>query len=213
MSLKRIVSLAGLLALSAGPANAQDITAAGSWLDWGSRMVHETIDTLAYPFQEAWTKAWDVIGKTDADVAAEKLKFTNKLKTELAAFSKDVSRTGFELSTISISTDIVPKIALNLSTLESVDEATEAKLRMEFQDQQKYGTIERTILLGLLDLDETAAGLKVEGYKFSDVDIELVAIFPEVTLNFEREDASTPAQATAPAEPNATDGTTPALSN
>ena len=100
------------------------------------------------------------------------------------------------MSVISISPDIIPKISLTLEVREPVSEAAEAQLRTEFQNEQKYGLIERTVLLGLLDLDETAAEMKVEGYAFSDVELELVAIFPEVTLNFEREEsdaeASTP---------------------
>ena len=207
MKLTRTVAFAGLLALSSMPASAQDTAAEATWVNWGYRMVHESIDTLAYPFQQAWTMAWDAIGKTEADVAAEKVKFAAKLKSELETFSKDVSRTGYDLSMISISPDIIPKIALTLEVRNPLDETAEAKLRSEFQDPGKqYGTIERAILLGLLDLDETAAGLQVNGYKFSEVELELVALFPEVTLNFEHPEE--PGSA-----PKAEDATSPALSN
>jgi len=207
MKLTRTVAFVGLLALSAVPASAQDTAAEGSWMNWGSRMVYVSLDTLAYPFQQAWTMVWDAIGKTEADVAAEKVKFATKLKTELEAFSKDVSRTGYDVSIISISPDIIPKIALTLEVRKPLDETAEAKLRSEFQDpEKKYGAIERTILLGLLDLDETAADLKVDGYRFSEVELELVAIFPEVTLNFENAEDSTSA-------PEAEDATSPVLSN
>jgi hypothetical protein len=207
MKLTRTVAFAGLLALSAVPASAQDTAADGGWVNWGYRMVNESIDTLAYPFQQAWTMAWDVIGKTEADVAEEKVKFATKLKSELESFSKDVSRTGYDLSMIGISPDIIPKIALTLEVRNPLDETAEAKLRSEFQDPGKqYGTIERAILLGLLDLDETAADLQVNGYKFSEVELELVALFPEVTLNFEHPEESGSA-------PKAEDATSPALSN
>jgi hypothetical protein len=81
-----------------------------------------------------------------------------------------------------------------------VPEAAEAELRTEFENDEKLGVVERTILLGLLDLDETAADLKADGYRFSEVELELVAIFPEVTLNFESEEATDEAPA-APAAP------------
>lgn len=202
--------LVGLFALSvAAPANAQDATAAGSWVAWGSRVGGEALETLAYPFRQAWKIAWDAIGKTDAEIAAEKVKFANKLKTELAAFSKDVGRTGYDLSTISISPDIIPKITLILAVREPISEAVEAELRTEFQNKVKFGVIESTILMGLLDLDEAAAELRVDGYKFSEVELELVAIFPEITFNFEREDVSP----VVPAVPKPKDNNGQVLSN
>ena len=202
MKLIRAAALAGLLALSgAVPANAQDITTQQGWVEWGSGIAVEVLDAVAYPFQKAWTMAWDAIGSVEAEIAAEKTKFANKLKSELAVFSKDVSRAGFAITTISISPDIIPKISLTLEVREPVSEASEAELRAEFQDKEKLGAIERIILLGLLDLDEAAAELKVDGYRFSEVELELVAIFPEVTLNFELEEAADEAPATAPAAP------------
>jgi hypothetical protein len=212
MNFTRAIALAGLLALSsAAPANAQDTaTQQQGWVAWGSEFVSEALETLAYPFKQAWTMTWDAIGSADAEIAAEKVKFANKLKAELAAFSKDVSRTGFELSSVGISPDIIPEITLTLEVREPVSEAVEAELRKEFENSGKFGVVERTILLALLDLDEAAAELKVEGYQFSEVEMELVAIFPEVTLNFEREEADAADPATAP---KTDDGTTKALSN
>ena len=202
MKFIRAAALAGLLALSgAVPANAQDAAAQQGWVEWGSGIAVEVLDAVAYPFQKAWTMAWDAIGSVEAEIAAEKTKFANKLKSELAVFSKDVSRAGFAITTISISPDIIPKISLTLEVREPVSEASEAELRAEFQDKEKLGAIERIILLGLLDLDEAAAELKVDGYRFSEVELELVAIFPEVTLNFELEEAADEAPATAPAAP------------
>ena len=196
MKFIRAAALAGLLALSgAVPANAQDITTQQGWVEWGSGIAVEVLDAVAYPFQKAWTMAWDAIGSVEAEIAAEKTKFANKLKSELAVFSKDVSRTGFAITTISISPDIIPKISLSLEVREPVSEAVEAELRTEFENKEKFGAIERIILLGLLDLDETAADLKVDGYRFSEVDLDLVAIFPEVTLNFELEEAADEAPA------------------
>ena len=196
MKLIRAAALAGLLALSgAVPANAQDAAAQQGWVEWGSGIAVEVLDAIAYPFERAWTMAWDAIGSAEAEIAAEKTKFANKLKSELAVFSKDVSRAGFAITTISISPDIIPKISLSLEVREPVSEAVEAELRTEFENKEKFGAIERIILLGLLDLDETAADLKVDGYRFSEVDLDLVAIFPEVTLNFELEEAADEAPA------------------
>lgn len=202
MKLIRAAALAGLLALSgAVPANAQDAAAQQGWVEWGSGIAVEVLDAVAYPFQKVWTMAWDAIGSAEAEIAAEKTKFATKLKSDLAVFSKDVNRTGFAITTISISPDIIPKISLTLEVREPVSEAVEAELRTEFENKERFGAIERIILLGLLDLDETAADLKVDGYRFSEVDLDLVAIFPEVTLNFESEQPTDAAPATAPAAP------------
>ena len=201
MKFIRAAALAGLLALGgAAPANAQDTAAQRGWVEWGSGIAVDVLDAVAYPFQKAWTMAWDAIGSAEAEIAAEKTKFANKLKDDLAAFSRDVSRTGFAITTIGISPDIIPKIILTLEVREPLSEAAEAELRTEFENDEKLGVVERTILLGLLDLDETAADLKADGYRFSEVELELVAIFPEVTLNFESEEATDEAPA-APAAP------------
>ena len=202
MKFIRAAALAGLLALGgAAPANAQDTAGQRGWVEWGSGIAVDVLDAVAYPFQKAWTMAWDAIGSAEAEIAAEKTKFANKLKDDLVVFSKDVNRTGFAITTISISPDIIPKISLTLEVREPVSEAVEAELRTEFENKEKFGVVERTILLGLLDLDETAADLKVDGYRFSEVELELVAIFPEVTLNFESEPPTDAAPAAAPAAP------------
>ena len=201
MKFIRAAALAGLLALGgAAPANAQDTAAQRGWVEWGSGIAVDVLDAVAYPFQKAWTMAWDAIGSAEAEIAAEKTKFANKLKDDLAVFSKDVSRTGFAVTVVGISPDIIPKIILTLEVREPLSEAAEAELRTEFENDEKLGVVERTILLGLLDLDETAADLKADGYRFSEVELELVAIFPEVTLNFESEEATDEAPA-APAAP------------
>ena len=201
MKFIRAAALAGLLALGgAAPANAQDTAAQRGWVEWGSGIAVDVLDAVAYPFQKAWTMAWDAIGSAEAEIAAEKTKFANKLKDDLAVFSKDVSRTGFAVTVVGISPDIIPKISLTLEVREPLSEADEAELRTEFENDEKLGVVERTILLGLLDLDEVAAELKADGYRFSEVELELVAIFPEVTLNFESEEATDEAPA-APAAP------------
>ena len=201
MKFIRAAALAGLLALGgAAPANAQDTAAQRGWVEWGSGIAVDVLDAVAYPFQKAWTMAWDAIGSAEAEIAAEKTKFANKLKDDLAVFSKDVSRTGFAVTVVGISPDIIPKIILTLEVREPLSEAAEAELRTEFENDEKLGVVERTILLGLLDLDEVAAELKADGYRFSEVELELVAIFPEVTLNFESEEATDEAPA-APAAP------------
>ena len=202
MARMRVLILFVALLLSSGaPASAQDGSSLEAWIDWGSRIAQETVDAAAAPFRKAWVMAWDVIGGTEAKIAEEKTKFAQKLKNELEGFTKDVERTGFEVSIISISPDIIPKVSLTLAVREPVSEAAESQLRLEFQNEERYGLIERTVLLGLLDLDETAAEMKVEGYAFSDVELELIAIFPEVTLNFEREmadpEAPTPKSGTS----------------
>ena len=200
MKFIRAAAFAGLLALGgAAPANAQDTAAQRGWVEWGSGIAVDVLDAVAYPFQKAWTMAWDAIGSAEAEIAAEKTKFANKLKDDLAVFSKDVSRTGFAVTVVGISPDIIPKISLTLEVREPLSEAAEAELRTEFENDEKLGVVERTILLGLLDLDEVAAELKADGYRFSEVELELVAIFPEVTLNFESEEATDEAPAVSAA--------------
>ena len=199
-SMRALIVAAAMLLNSGMPASAQENSSLEAWTDWGARITQDAVDATASGFHHVWVMAWDLLGRTEAQIAEEKTKFAEKLKSELEDFTKEVSRTGFDVSTISISPDIIPKISLTLEVREPVSEAVEAQLRTEFQNEEKYGLIERTLLLGLLDLDEAAADLKVEGYAFSDVELELVAIFPEVTINFEREntdpEVSTPESGT-----------------
>lgn len=184
----RLVAFAALLAVcGTHPAQADTSSEAG-WAEWGSTTFQQALDTLASPFQQAWVMAWAAIGGAEEEIAAEKTKFAARLRDNLGSFSQDVARTGFEISTIGISPDLIPRIILKLDLKELPSEAAESALRAEFETPDKYGLIERTILLGLLDLDETATAMKVEGYRFSGVDLELIAIFPEVTLNFTKEE-------------------------
>ena len=150
MKFIRAAALAGLLALGgAAPANAQDTAAQRGWVEWGSGIAVDVLDAVAYPFQKAWTMAWDAIGSAEAEIAAEKTKFANKLKDDLAAFSRDVSRTGFAVTTVGISPDIIPKISLTLEVREPVPEAAEAELRTEFENDEKLGVVERTVPIRL----------------------------------------------------------------
>lgn len=210
MKLAQALAVAGIMTFGGvAPAQAQEAGTAESWVNWSSRLSGEALETLAYPFRQAWKMAWDVIGNSEAEIAAEKTKFAKKLKSELADFSKEVGRVGYDLTIISISPDVIPKISLTLEVNKPVNEAAETALRAEFQNREKYGAIESAILQGLLDLDETAADLKADGYRFSGVDLELIAIFPEVTLNFEREDLSP----LAPEPPKTVDSTGEVLSD
>ena len=198
----RLVAFAALLAVCGGhSAQAQDSASEAGWTEWGSTTFQQALDTLASPFQQAWVMAWSAIGGAEEEIAAENAKFAARLRDHLSSFSQDVARTGFEISTIGISPEVIPRIVLELELKETLPEAAESALRADFENPDKYGLIERTILLSLLDLDETAAEMKVEGYRFSGVELELIAIFPEVTLNFEREKADpevpTPASGTS----------------
>lgn len=53
-------------------------------MEWGSGIAVDVLDAVAYPFQKAWTMAWDAIGSAEAEIAAEKTKFANKLKDDLS---------------------------------------------------------------------------------------------------------------------------------
>jgi hypothetical protein len=199
----RSVAFAALLAAyGSHAAHAQDTSSGAGWADWGSITLKQALDALASPFQQAWVMAWDVIGGAEEEIAAEKAKFASRLQENLSSFSQDVARTGFEISTIGISPEVIPRIILSLELKESITEDAETALRAEFDNPEKYGLVERTILLGLLDLDTTAETMKVEGYRFSGVDLELIAIFPEVTLNFTKEENP----GAAPEAPKTLDG-------
>lgn len=203
MTKLRSVAFAALLAVAGGhSAHAEDTASGAGWAEWGSNTLEQALETLASPFQQAWLMAWAAIGGAEEEIAEEKAKFAARLQENLSSFSQDVTRTGFEISSIGISPELIPRIILKLELKEPLSEAAETALRAEFDNPEKYGLIERTILLGLLDLDTTAEAMKVEGYRFSGVDLELIAIFPEVTLNFTREEDP----AAAPEAPKKRDG-------
>jgi hypothetical protein len=203
MTKLRSVVFAALLAVAGGhSAHAQDTASGAGWVEWGSNTLEQALETVASPFQQAWVMAWAAIGGAEEEIAAEKAKFAARLQENLSSFSRDVARTGFEITSIGISPELIPRIILELELKSSLSEAAETSLRAEFDNPEKYGLIERTILLGLLDLDSTAESMKVEGYRFSGVELELIAIFPEVTLNFTREEDP----AAAPEAPKTPDG-------
>ena len=48
--------------------------------------------------------------------------------------------------------------------------------------------LERGIILGLLDLEKTFEGIRPDGFRISEVEMALVAIFPEIAVSFSRGD-------------------------
>jgi hypothetical protein len=178
-SWKLSAAIISLFLAGSVPAQAQQ-TASQGWLEWSIDLGSKALNSAMAPIDYGWSKLSDVLHSGEAEIAAEKEKFLDLLRNHLEVLSKNVDKTGLTMDQVSISPDFIPKISLNFEV-----------------KAPDLGVIQQTILLALLDVDETAADFKMDGYRFSEVDFELVAIFPEMTLTFQKEDAvgQTPSKA------------------
>jgi hypothetical protein len=195
-SWKLSAAIISLFLAGSVPAQAQQ-TASQGWLEWSIDLGSKALNSAMAPIDYGWSKLSDVLHSGEAEIAAEKEKFLDLLRNHLEVLSKNVDKTGLTMDQVSISPDFIPKISLNFEVKAPVSDFYEAILRKEFEQSPDLGVIQQTILLALLDVDETAADFKMDGYRFSEVDFELVAIFPEMTLTFQKEDAvgQTPSKA------------------
>lgn len=169
------------------PVQAQTATDQQGWVEWGMSIGSQAFDSMMSPVHEGWSIVRNFVYRAEAEAEAERAKFISKLQTDLTSFSRNVDRTGFNLQEVTVSPDFIPSIGLSLQVIEPVPDETEAILRKEFEESPTLGRGERAVLLALLDIDETAEDFKLLGYKFSDLDINVIAIFPEMTIHFTKD--------------------------
>ena len=150
-------------------------------------VVGTTTGMILSPFQAAAEWTMNFLRKEERAVAAEMHRFVCTLRQDLKRFETLAGRAGFTLSNVSIKPGILPEVELAFEPAEEITPEAEAALREELaQLTGTMGAIERAVILLLLDIDERVEAVRPDGFRVGEVAFALVAIFPEMTINFVR---------------------------
>lgn len=133
----------------------------------------------------SWFGGW--LGEAESVVAKEKRAFAETLKSDLARFQRLVGEAGYSVSEILVSGGLDPEISLSLEVKRFASDEEEEAIRRRIADDVDgaglIGTIERALLLALLDADEAAETFRPDGYALSSVEVD-VGLFPSFVYSF-----------------------------
>ena len=139
------------------------------------------------PFQAAAEWTMNFLRSEERALAAEMNRFVSTLRQDLNRFETLAGRAGFTLSSVSVKPGIIPEVELAFEPAEEITPAAEAALRQELaQLSGTMGALERAVILLLLDVDERVEAISPNGFRVGEIAFALVAIFPEMTINFVR---------------------------
>ena len=154
-------------------------------------VVETTAGIIISPFQAAAEWTMNFLRSEERALAAEMNRFVTTLRQDLNRFETLAGRAGFTLSNVSIKPGIIPEVELAFEPAEEITPASEAALRQELaQLTGAMGAVERAIILLLLDVDERVEAIRPDGFRVGEVAFALVAIFPEMTINFVRNETA-----------------------
>jgi hypothetical protein len=165
------------LLLSGLPA-AGDARAAGT-ADEGSG---GWVDSLAEPFESLSHWLSRQFSREERFIADEIEAFKRAVDTDLSAFDALVGQAGFRIASISVGSSLVPRVGLSLAFVRRLSEPEKAALMTRLTDGgQPVGTIQRSIIMTLLNAAESVYAMRGDGYRLTGVDIEVDAV-PDVTF-------------------------------
>jgi len=154
-------------------------------------VVESTAGLIFSPFQAAAEWAMNFFRREERALAAEMHSFVASLRQEISRFETLAGRAGFSLSNIVIKPGIIPGVELAFEPAEEITPAAEAALRQELaQMTGAMGALERAVILLLLDVEKRVEAIRPDGFRVGEVAIALVAIFPEMTINFVRSETA-----------------------
>jgi hypothetical protein len=159
---------------SAGRAPAAEAPAAEADADW--------IDGLLQPFQALSHWVSGLFSHEERFVADEIAQFKRRVDSDLAAFDALVRQAGFTIGSISVGASVVPDISLNLEFQRRLSEPEKTALMAKINNPAAgIGTVERSVIMTLLNAAESVYAVRGDGYRLSEVDIDLDVI-PYVTF-------------------------------
>lgn len=133
----------------------------------------------------SWFGGW--LGAAESAIASEKQAFANTLKNDLARFQRLVGEAGFSVAEIRVAGGLDPEISLTLEVRRIASDEEEAAMRRRIVDDVDgaglIGTVERALLLALLDIDEAAESFRPDGYALASVEVD-VGLFPSFAYLF-----------------------------
>ena len=167
-----------LALLLAGAASARaDVPAgapaASSW-SW--------METALWPFESVGHWVGGLFSREERAVVDDIDQFKHAIDTDLSAFEALVRQAGFRIASVSVGASLVPKIGLALAFERRLSEPEKAALMARITDASgTVGTLERSIIMTLLNAAESTYAVRSDGYRLAEVDID-VDIVPNATL-------------------------------
>ena len=138
--------------------------------------------TVLWPLQSLSHWVGGLISREEKAVVDEVDQFKHSIDTDLSAFEALVRQAGFRVASISVGASLVPKIGLALAFEHRLSEPEKAALMAKITDASGVvGTIQRSIIMTLLNAAESVYAARSDGYRLSEVDID-VDIVPNATF-------------------------------
>lgn len=187
MRLACAAALAATLLL-APAARAQTAPAVPGFWDRAATAALDAAETVMAPLAGAWHwMTGALLGEVDA-AESHVLAFARTLTGDLARFEVMVGRAGFRMTQVDVQTGVIPAVTLTFQPAGRITAEQDAALRRDLAALPGLGgAVERAILTGLLDVETRVAAIRPDGFRIAQVAMALVAIFPEVTVSFARD--------------------------
>ena len=168
--------MAVLLAMTA-PARADEPTAPGS-----ATSSRDWVDTLLEPFEVLSHWLSGLFSHEERFVVDEVERFKRSVDSDLSAFDALVRQAGFRITAVSVGAGLVPQVSLSMEFLRRLSEPEKTALMARITDASRpVGTIERSIVMTLLNAAESVYAVRNDGFRLSGVDID-VDVIPNVTF-------------------------------
>jgi hypothetical protein len=138
--------------------------------------------TLLEPFEALshWISA--LLTHDEGFVVDELERFRRVVDTDLRAFDALVVQAGFHIASVSVEAAAVPQIKVSMAFMRRLSEPEKATLIARITNAAGgVGTIERSIVMTLLNAAESPYAVRSDGYRLSGVEID-VDIIPNVTF-------------------------------
>ena len=120
-------------------------------------------------------------------VVEEIEQFKHMVDTDLTAFDGLVHQAGFRIARVSVGADMVPRVRLAMDFVRRPSEPEKGALMARITDPAgSVGTIERSIVMTLLNAAESGYAARSDGYRLTGVNID-VEVIPNVTFVLSRE--------------------------
>ena len=138
--------------------------------------------TALSPFETLSHWVGGLFSREEKAVMDEVDQFKHTIDTDLTAFDALVRQAGFRVASISVGANLVPKMALALAFERRLSEPEKAALMAKITDTTGVvGTIQRSIIMTLLNAAESVYAVRTDGYRLAEVDID-IGIIPNATF-------------------------------
>ncbi len=139
-------------------------------------------ETLLEPFSVVSHWVANLFSHEERFVTDEIADFKHKVDKDLSSFDALVQQAGFTIDSVSVGASLLPEVSLSLEFQRRLSEAEKATLLAKITDPASgIGTVERSVIMTLLNAAESGYAIRGDGYRLSGVDIDL-DIIPKVTF-------------------------------